>query len=437
MSKFKKTGIFFLVLLCVCCLAIDVWYIVVNLHAPTRIPSKIFEGGLLTTTSGDVEYLWEVELYKNANNDGYEMYEIKSTYMLDETNESFYSQGLQFIASSQEEKLNWQYCVDDSRDRDNYYKSEESAFWGNFWYKTWGSYSPTNGEVYNYASSNNYETTINSTNPFSDATRLKIQLDGKNYLMKFRNLDTISAVYEKDLDGKLTDNAQAIDKDTYVGEAKVEDYMNFLYHVVNYEEYHHYYDVYFFSMLMYESIQTIKAGTSQAVVFEFGDYFDYFEYDEATQTYSDVRVQDSTKIVQDMKSYYAIKVTVHENGAKRASDSMFNCMFGSPNFNSTNEYTSDDYFTGYTVIQANIYNFDFVKVLDNNYALKLKDSFIQNYKQYKNIRLLIEIDLDALKSKDINFAGFTSDSGLDNFEVIRCYTTETINGEIIKTEVEL
>ena len=83
--------------------------------------------------------------------------------------------------------------------------------------------------------------------------------------------------------------------------------------------------------------------------------------------------------------------------------------------------------------------FDFVQISENNYAFKLKQSFIDylNLPQNKNkIVLKIEINLDDLNNLGYIFVGFTEDSGLSNFEILECYTLETIDNELIKTVVD-
>ena len=47
-----------------------------------------------------------------------------------------------------------------------------------------------------------------------------------------------------------------------------------------------------------------------------------------------------------------------------------------------------------------------------------------------------EIDLDKLQELDIEFVGFTEDSNLDKFNVLKAYTIQTVDGQKIKTEVK-
>ena len=68
----------------------------------------------------------------------------------------------------------------------------------------------------------------------------------------------------------------------------------------------------------------------------------------------------------------------------------------------------------------------------------MKNSFIESYNENRDVLVLsIHIDLDVLKEKNIEFIGFADDSGLEKFVVLDCYTTETVNGEIQRVEVQL
>ena len=71
-------------------------------------------------------------------------------------------------------------------------------------------------------------------------------------------------------------------------------------------------------------------------------------------------------------------------------------------------------------------------------ALKLKEDFVDCYTQdkYKDkIYLSVLIDLDKLKASGKTFVGFTGDSGLFNFVIKSCETVETVDGELVYSEV--
>jgi len=59
---------------------------------------------------------------------------------------------------------------------------------------------------------------------------------------------------------------------------------------------------------------------------------------------------------------------------------------------------------GKTIVDCDMYDFDFVNIRDNVCALKLNKNFINLYGRYaNNIQLSINIDLDELKKKNIVF----------------------------------
>ncbi len=191
---------------------------------------------------------------------------------------------------------------------------------------------------------------------------------------------------------------------------------------------------------IFETGVFVSVGNSRIVrreyVFEFGDLFDYYLYDAETGQYSNTRYENCDSVIQDMKSYYSIKINVSENGAQKASDSIFHALHGSTTYNLLGDYSSDDYFVGRTVITTKLNDFDFVNIVDKRYAIKLRDEFVNYYSKYPKIYLEVEIDLDKLQELDIEFVGFTEDSNLDKFNVLKAYTIQTVDGQKIKTEVK-
>ena len=174
------------------------------------------------------------------------------------------------------------------------------------------------------------------------------------------------------------------------------------------------------------------------MLFEFGNIFDYYEYDETNKVYKTQPLEDTTKVQKQITSYYSIYVKKHADGIQKASQSMFNCVQGSSTFNMTEDYNSDDYFIGRTIVTVDNKDFDYIKVTNNYYKLQLKESFINEYKSFGDkIVLSVQIDLDELTEKNINFLGLMENSGLKNFEILECYTTQTKDGEIVKTEVQI
>lgn len=413
---FKGIGIALFILIVLASIAIDVWFIYVNNYAPKKIIENTYEIGMQETTDGDKKHFIEVRYNSNENNNGYETLDIKLNYMLDETENDFYSQGIQFVAGDENEKIDWQYLVDDSMP----YVSWSEGSWYNFrnnknFYGYFGTYFADN---YNYSSSNDYETSTISTNEITDETSFKIQLGDELYKMKFKGSTN-------DIYGDENLHAQEYGCSNFLGNQR-------------YNNYYYYQNIYSFAYKIYQAVQSLENGTKSSMIFEFCDMFDYYKYDAGTGQYSSTAYQNIDILEQEFKSYYAIYVEKVADGARKASDSLFNAVAGNANFNITGETSGDDYFVGKNIINCNIYSFEYVLVGDNYFSLKLNDAFMQAYSsQAGKIALRIEIDLDELKKKNINFYGFTNDSGLDKFEIVECYTLETINDEVVKTEVDV
>lgn len=412
MSKIKLIGIQSVILLFILCLIPNIWYLNIFLNGDEKVISKTYAVGLQETTDGDIDYFMEINLYDN-------LFEVKFNYLMDETQSSLYSQGIQIFGDIEFEQTTGNFQLEDK------HQVGGSTLWKDFEYNQYKTYDLTSGDYYNYQSYDNYETTTNSTNPIDDDTYFKIQLGNDTekeiFLMKFKGDNT------------------PLNSDTYLGYDTWKDGLfGRTDHLVNY--YIHY-DINYLLNILYNSVQSLPAGTNQSVVFEFGDLFDYYEYDESSSTYigEPVSLDKASLIINDTKSYYAIKVFVNEGDALKSSDSIFNCIAGNSNYNATGDYDSEDYFIGKTMIVCTYSYFDFVQISENNYAFKLKQSFIDylNLPQNKNkIVLKIEINLDDLNNLGYTFVGFTEDNGLSDFEILECYTLETIDNELVKTVVD-
>ena len=198
-------------------------------------------------------------------------------------------------------------------------------------------------------------------------------------------------------------------------------------------------DVYYFAKLIYDSLKSVENGTSSPHVFEFGDLFNYYEYDESTGVYDKlVNLDKAHSITKDVRSYYSIYVNKTDRKVTNANESLFKCVAGNSNFKVDGDYSTDDYFVGRDVKVLNINHFAFVEVSENNYALKLRGDFIEKYEKYfDKMFFRIEIDLDYFAKKNYNFTGFTSDSGLEKMKYKEIYTLKTQDGEKVKSVVTL
>ena len=335
------------------------------------------------------------------------LFEIKFNYLMDENQTAFYSQGLAYNSVDEVEFTNDRLKTRVSFDKGWFGYNTEKYHYINRYVNTYGT------ARHNYMSADDYVTTLESSNPINNDSFFKILIGEDVYGMKFRG------------DIPTMDNYKEI-KGGW-GHTYYKTYVR--------------YDVDYFAASIFDSIQTLENGTSRACVFEFGDLFDYYEYDEEAKQYKSepVDLDKAALIKQDIRSFYSILIHKDKVGATKASDSLFNCIDGSSNFNMTNT-NSKDYFYGRTTINIDNANnsseFSLVKITDSHVALKLNEDFDKAYLQYsERIELIILIDLDILSSQGLEFVGFTEDSGLDKYNVVSCKTVQTIDGQLVYNEV--
>lgn len=419
-SKFWTVTATIVVLICV---AIIGWFLYIKFYAPTKLIENTYELGLQETELGDKKYFAEIKLHKNESGNGLECLDIKINTLLDENKMSFYSQGLQYVANSQDSSLDWGYYLDE----DEKYISDNNGQWfANkiTYYRYFGSWEVgENASLLNYSSSNDYKTTIESTDPIDNDSSFRIDLGGDLYKMKFH-------LKEDDGDGNSNNyySEQNLYAEEYMGSNLVGNKA--------YQLYYYYQNMNAFAKKIYDAIKVLPSGTKQAIVFPFGDMFEYYEYDEDSGSYSNTRIKDSTKVIAEMQSYYVLYVEVVEDGIQKASESLFNCVNRDPNFNISDDSYYDDYFTGTVVLNCYTQNLDFVKI-DSTYCYPvIKENFIEENSKYKNnVLLAVYIDLDYLKERGLKFYGIVDDTTFNIFKVYKIYTTETIDGELITTEV--
>lgn len=425
MEKFKK-GIFITSIIMLCLfVAFDVFYLYLLILGEDKHINDTFEVDDIELADGSKYNVIEVNYKRNTNGNGYEMFEVKFTSLLDENQEEIYSQGLQFIANTTDSKLEWWSYEDFSsyfRDYDKNDIGDKSlseivaAGQKSFlvkktgalaWQKNYYAYYITPqikdkyASVYNYGSSDDFKTVIEPTTyPLSDNPRMLVNMEtDKNYQIGLRGSNYIGESEIKDDTSYLVLNNGTFDIDRY--------YRDYNYYTMAYE--------------LYNLVQTLPNGTNQEIVIPFsGDWFNYYRYNEKTKAYEIITDRtEYNKITRDIKSYYAIKVTVSNDGAQYYGDSIFNCMFGSTNFMINADIETSDYYYGRPIINCTIENFQFVSITDRYVALKLKDDFIERYLPYKNyIYIRIVLEMSDFNSRNVRFAGYTGDSGLENFKII-------------------
>lgn len=403
------------------CLLIIGLFVYVKYYAPTKIVANSYNLGFQQIEDGSSKPFVEVKYFSNENKNGLECLELKFNYFSDENQTSFYSQGVQIVGNEISSNIEWSYYLDES----SQYVSNTVGHFYNFnncvtRYGYFGSYNINDDDVtiYNYSSENDFEDTNISTNPVNDESVFTVQLGEDLFLLKFKGTTT---KYYSD------DNLYGT---KYAG-------ANWLGNRV-YNDYYYYLNVYSFSQRIYEALKGIDCGQRSNRIFEFGNMFDYYKYDPEEKQYTDTAVENSTKLVGLMKSYYCIQVEKIADGIQFSSESMFNIVQGIPTFNLNGAKDKTDYFVGKTVVECDLFDFNFVEMENDYCALKLSESFIENYSKIENpICLSICIDKDILKSKGIVDFVFADDCGLDKFDIFEIYSIETVDGQIVRTEVEL
>ncbi len=414
----------FIAIIIIVSLIPTIWYGYVYFNAEDITVAKTYNVDLQTLEDGTQESLVDIQLFRNIDNSGLTAFEVRWNNVMDESRTQFYSQGSQFIADN----------FDYSWKAESFADHPQSKKYGTV-HITYHDYyllrqQFDNVSQYNYMSGNDYYDTLNDTNPINDDTffRLTIKTD-----------DTGSAEDDYDIYGMQFKGANKLsvqDSESYLPYDQIvsADYVaNYYYTLDNsksfteflYEEryYAHYFELYdynYFVTELYNAVKDLPAGTNHMITVKFDDWFLYYEYDEDNKTYliDPVSQDESAKITERAQSYWCINVAVYDSGLTKAEDSLFNSVKGSSTFNISGDYTEDDYFIGRTNIVVDETMVTFVNVYDDNFAIKLKDSFVDYYIKYDNLIVLtIDIDTELLLDKGINVVGFTADSGFENFIV--------------------
>lgn len=434
---FAGIGIALLTLVLLACGVVDVWYLYLEQYGQHKLVTNVFNFGELEAETGDKAYIWEFNYHSNANKNGLECLEIKSTYFKDKNQTSMYSQGLQYVANSPEENIEW-FTYDDLKieidkvsgiqglpivdawndeiDQDfgvTSYKVHSSGWWifaTNYYANYFAPFVKEGATRYNYQSNDDF-VSFGSTNPLSSNSFLTIET-GDDSSTEEDESEVFNMRFKAD------NYAEFINVESFTEDReKIGQYGT--------ENYYYNYNEDYFAWRVYESVKALPAGTSGTYVFEFGDCFKYYYGDSDKE----IKDEDTTLVERQIKNYYTIKVNVSADGVRNANDSMFGAVHGSANYVVNGDTTdAGNYFAGKTIVECDVYDFDLVKVTDNKVALKLKNSFIQEHKQYANdIALRIIIDYSILAEENVEYIGFTADSGLDNFEI---YEIQTINAEV-------
>lgn len=315
-NKLKSIGILVLTLLVLGCVIAIFWWSWVQEYAPDKTIFNTFNVSQIENAKdGNQANVIEVRYFTNDNGDGLEMLDVKFNQFYDEDKKGIYSQGLQFVANDPDSSLSdWTFSI------------QEVPYLGGFGSHTfWTSFDNLpNGTIHTYASGDNFATTLNDVDAIGHDAEFKITLDEDIYLMEMQGTKT-----PKDKATVLSDYNLGF------GSYKVLAYN----------------DVYLMAYKIYNQVQSLANGTTQNIVFSFGDMVNFKEFDG--KTYLSEEERESKKVDRRVNEFYVIKVEKFESGAKQASDSLFNNIKGSANFKVSNDYISDDYFYGRTEIVLN------------------------------------------------------------------------------------
>lgn len=463
MKKFntKIFGQVVLSLVIILAVVLDGWMLYIRTYGKEKVNSYTFKLGKQTASAvdpstgevtEDSRWFAEVNIYDNC-------YEILFNYFTDETRTEFYSQGLQFILNSTETNLSNSLNKNVSAESDIslYFKKQSKSeklsttteiiqirkiLWSSF--TTQNEYDHfrsilsnkkyPNLTVSNFASSNNYEDTIYSSNPFDEDSFFTVEIGKETYFMKLRGSDEEYLV--------SNDRFKVLEASNYKGYKEKGFFKSSLTYLYDYTTYYRTCDIYYLAELIYNSCEALDySSTGIPITFEFGNYFQY--YSNYTEVIQDKNVSD--KVKNFVKSYWQINVQKHQGNMTSASQSLFKTFKDSTNYNETvsDDSTENEIFTDYhhgrTILDLNENFFDKVLVSDStsgNYKLylALKEDFKNLYKPDSKYRLRVIINLDNLSFDNITFKGLL-DETLDGYTVYLVKTTTTASGDLVENDI--
>lgn len=414
-SIWKILGIIFATLVFLLCVCVWIWWYYIFWMGPEIQISNTYNVGLQEATDGTTKTVIEVKYFKNSNGSGLEALEIKLNAFSDETQTLFTSQGMQFVENEEGAGLTWTFRQDNSIERTLFNTEHEFLLSWRKSYNGFGRLEPTS-QYNNYSSMDDFAHPAGSADPITENSYFTIQIGEDLFMMKFKD-------HNYDISGE--------DPYQVVKNAGVESHVVYNYLETNYN--YMCFDEQWLAQTIYNLVQPMAAGTNSISYFTFGDYFNYYKYDAASGQYVDTSPAETEKVIVNMRSNFSIKFEVTADGLNRASQSMFKSVLGTPNYNANGDFNSDDFYTGKTVIVANEYDLDFIKVDGNFYAARLDDNFIEQYEDLKNeILISLQIDLDNLASQNISFVGLVDNWNPANFEVASAYTFQIVDGETVE-----
>lgn len=443
MKALKIIGITILSLVLTVCIGVDAWWAYVYFNAPKKVTVTTHNIDLQTLSTGEQKPLIEVQLFRNKDGKGLPVYEIRYNTVTDESRSAFYSYGAQYVGNDLIH--GWTGEIKYSAKDENFDGFQQaigaqggevlsvSARYGKAsrrqYYYLGLRQNFKNADTYFYKSGSDFYNAFGATKLMEDNEVITATIKTGNTGDSTKDYDIIGMRF------KAFNNWEY--KCPYDWEAERNNPNNYIKNVEDYtylgmttSKLHdwwfnkevaciHYYGAYdsnYLATYLYDEIKNLPAGTDSYDITKLVSCFDYSNYINGSYNF-DVPL-DNSKIEELDRTYLSLKVSIHDEGLTKAEDSLFKTVKNMPDFNLTGDYTEDSYFIGRTNVNLDETSFTFVNISDNNYALKLKQSFVDYYSKYYDLIVLnININLESLQAKNINVVGFTEDSGLDNFVV--------------------
>ena len=375
MSKTKITaliiaGIMLLYSLCAISL-----YLVITYFAPQKITEiTVNAGALENVTDENEKWIINVEYYSNHANNGVEMLEVKfNYYMSDEElksdNPAVYSKGVQIVGDKE-----------NSIQFDSVCNYSQVNFWGiigkSYTYNTYFSkyatycYDTQNGisfaSVQKLDSNNMFQISIGENNT------------AENYLMKFLGKSNIKTdIYKFDIIG---------------GSYDVYEYCD-----INY---------FMYKMLGVCRSNDVGYGADGKSTIDLGEIFAYKKMTNGA--YGGEWLTNNSfmndKLIQHFTNYFTIRIKTHENGATKASDSMFGMIEGKQEYEALGGAISDNYFHGEQTLTLTENDFDFLYTGYKKYLIVFKEETVEYIKtNAKNCRVNIVLNEAICNENGIYF----------------------------------
>ena len=174
-------------------------------------------------------------------------------------------------------------------------------------------------------------------------------------------------------------------------------------------------------------------NSNGTLTIDVGTMFDYMKYSNnaSEQVWASTINTETGKVYTFLQEFALVNFTVHSDGAKFASDSMFGIIADSSDFEYVNPDIKNTYLIGKQVVELTEKNFTITETkLDFTNRTK---RFLDN----NNLNISIVIDLDNLNMEDIVYNGFAETVEAYSNRITSIQLKQTINGTVTYSEVVL